>query len=95
MTNRRSKPKKSRSESPATRTSAPHRNVVVETASGEPVSLEPVTEVVTEQTKVTTEPEIEIRKAGTLAQALTEPATVVVKPNTKVRRKVIERKRVA
>jgi len=34
----------------------------------------PTTEVVTEKTYVTTEPEVEIRKPGTLAQALTEPA---------------------
>jgi hypothetical protein len=34
---------------------------------------EPVTEVVTEKTYITTEPEIEIRKPATLAQALTEP----------------------
>jgi hypothetical protein len=50
----------------------------------------PVTEVVTEKRYITTEPEVEIRKAGTLAQALTEPATVVVKPKRKVR-KVIGR----
>jgi hypothetical protein len=46
----------------------------------------PVTEVVTEKRYITTEPEVEIRKAGTLAQALTEPAAVVVKPKRKVRR---------
>jgi hypothetical protein len=46
----------------------------------------PVTEVVTEKRYITTEPEVEIRKAGTLAQALTEPATFVVKPKRKVRR---------
>jgi hypothetical protein len=50
----------------------------------------PVTEVVTEKRYITTEPEVEIRKAGTLAQALTEPATVVLKPKRKVR-KVIRR----
>jgi hypothetical protein len=93
MPARRSKSKK-KSKS-ASRNSAPHRSVEVETATGETVSLEPVTDVVTEQTEVTTEPEVEIRKPATLAQALTEPATAVVKPNTKVRRKVIERKRVS
>ena len=91
MPTRRPKSKKSKS---ASRKSAPRGPFLVETASGEAVSLEPVTDVVTEQTEVTTEPELEIRKPGTLAQALTEPATAVVKSNTKVRRKVIERKRV-
>jgi hypothetical protein len=47
---------------------------------------EPVTDVLTEKTYITTEPEIEIRKPATLAQALTEPAVVVVKPKTKVRK---------
>jgi len=44
------------------------------------VVREPVTDVVTEKTYITTEPEIEIRKPATLAQALTEPAVAVVKP---------------
>jgi hypothetical protein len=47
---------------------------------------EPVTDVVTEKTYITTEPEIEIRKPATLAQALTEPAVAVVKPKTKIKR---------
>jgi len=51
---------------------------------------EPVTDVVTEKTYTTTEPEVEIRKPATLAQALTERAEVVVKPKKKVR-KVVER----
>jgi len=51
---------------------------------------EPVTDVVTEKTYTTTEPEVEIRKPATLAQALTERAEVVVKPKKKVRR-VVER----
>jgi hypothetical protein len=52
-----------------------------------PVS-KPTTEVVTEKTYVTTEPEVEIRKPGTLAQALTEPAIAVVKPKSRVRKEV-------
>jgi len=52
------------------------------------VAPEPVTEVVNEKTYTTTVPEIEIRKPATLAQALTEPAVAVVKPNKKVRRVV-------
>jgi len=52
------------------------------------VVVEPLTEVVTEKTYITTEPEIEIRKPATLAQALTEPGVAVVKPKTKVRKEI-------
>jgi len=48
---------------------------------------------VTEKTYVTTEPEIEIRKPGTLAQALTEPAITVVKPKSRVRKEVVSKTR--
>lgn len=41
--------------------------------------------VVTETRRITTEPKVEIRKAGTLAQALTEPAVAVIKPQTRAR----------
>jgi hypothetical protein len=41
--------------------------------------------LVTETRQITTEPKVEIRKAATLAQALTEPAVVVVKPDTQAR----------
>jgi hypothetical protein len=41
--------------------------------------------VVTETRRITTEPKIEIRKAGTLAQALTEPEVVVIRPETRAR----------
>lgn len=47
---------------------------------------EPQTEVITEKTYVTTEPEVEIRKPATLSQALTEPGVAVVKPKTRVRK---------
>lgn len=53
----------------------------------------PTTEVVTEKTYVTTEPEVEVRKAGTLAQALTEPTVAVVKPRSRVRKEVVSRTR--
>jgi hypothetical protein len=52
------------------------------------VVAEPVTDVITEKTYITTEPEVEIRKPATLAQALTEPAVAVVKPKTKVRKEI-------
>ena len=42
--------------------------------------------VVQETTELVTEPEVEIRKPATLAQALTEPAVKVVKPQTRVTR---------
>jgi hypothetical protein len=54
---------------------------------------EPVTDVVTEKTYITTEPEIEIRKPATLSQALTEPAVAVVKPKTSVRKEVLAKTR--
>jgi hypothetical protein len=41
--------------------------------------------LVTETRRITTEPKVEVRKAATLAQALTEPAVAVVKPETKAR----------
>jgi hypothetical protein len=53
----------------------------------------PTTEVVTEKAYVTTEPEVEIRKPGTLAQALTEPAVAVVKQKSKMRKEVVSRTR--
>ena len=53
------------------------------------------TDVVTEKTYVTTEPEIEIRKPATLAQALTEPAVAVVKPKRTVRKEVARTRRSA
>jgi len=89
MPTRRASQKKSR-KSPSSR-----RKVVEIGATAEPVLVKPVTNVVTEQTEVTTEPEVEIRRPATLAQALTQPPVAAVKPKTKVRRRVIERKRVA
>jgi hypothetical protein len=64
------------------------RNVAVEV----PI-VEPTTDVVTEKTYITTQPEVEIRRPGTLAQALTEPAVAVVKPKSKVRKEVVARTR--
>jgi hypothetical protein len=45
--------------------------------------VEPADEVIIERTRTLWEPVVEIRKPATLAQALTEPVTAVVKPNTK------------
>jgi len=53
------------------------------------------TDVVTEKTYVTTEPEVEIRKPATLAQALTEPAVAVVKPKRTVCKEVARTRRSA
>ncbi len=50
--------------------------------------------VVRETTTIATRPTLEIRRAGTLAQALTEPAAAVVKPEKKVTR-VVRRSRSA
>jgi hypothetical protein len=86
MPTRRSSRNKSRSR---------RKVVAMDTITAQPVAVKPVKDVVTEQTEVTTEPEVEIRRPATLAQALTQPPVAVVKPKTKVRRRVIERKRVA
>ena len=56
------------------------------------VEAKPTTEVVTEQRVITTEPEIEIRRPATLAQALTERAVAVVKSRTRVKRTVQTRR---
>jgi hypothetical protein len=84
MTIQRSKRAKSAPKSPARRVI---RRAVVPLVTVNRVAVpEPVTDVVTEKTYITTEPEIEIRKPATLAQALTEPAVAVVKPKTKIKR---------
>jgi hypothetical protein len=90
------KRKKSRSRGQATKRVARAVPVVI----GGNVAVElPVpkatTDVVTEKTYVTTEPEVEIRKPATLAQALTEPAVAVVKPKSAVRKEVVARKRLS
>src|SRR5690242_17456759 len=54
---------------------------------------EATTHIITEKTYVTTEPVVEIRRPATLAQALTQPPVAVVKPRSRVRKKVIERTR--
>jgi hypothetical protein len=70
----------------------------IETRVVRPIAPEPLADVVTERTYITTEPEVEIRRPATLAQALTERAVAVVKPRTKVRKeRIVEpaRRRVA
>lgn len=59
------------------------------------IKVAPVTDVVTEKTYVTTEPEVEIHKPGTLAQALTEPAVIEIKPKKKVSKVERSTRRVA
>jgi hypothetical protein len=86
--------KKSRSRGRVTKRAA--RSVPV-AISGDVAIEVPVpkstTDVVTEKTYVTTEPQVEIRKPATLAQALTEPAVAVVKPKSTVRKEVVARTR--
>ncbi len=55
----------------------------------------PVTDVVEEKTYITTEPEVEIRRPATLAQALTEPEVAVVKPKTSVKKVRVKSRRAA
>lgn len=52
----------------------------------------PATMETVETTRVVVEPHVEIRRAATLAQALTEPAEVVVKPETKSVRRTTRRR---
>jgi len=52
---------------------------------------QPAKEVVVEQIRTTRVPVVEIRRPATLAQALTEPKTAVIKPKTTVVRNVIRR----
>lgn len=87
MTARNTKRKKSSSR-PRTKLRAKRSASPAVVSIDRVVVPEPVTDVVTEKTYITTEPEIEIRKPATLAQALTEPAHAVVKPKTKVRKEV-------
>jgi hypothetical protein len=85
MTTPKTKRKKSSSK-PRTRLVAKRSASPAVVSIDRAVVPEPVTDVVTEKTYITTEPEIEIRKPATLAQALTEPAVAVVKPKTTVRK---------
>jgi hypothetical protein len=88
------KHKKSRSGHPAGKRAA--RAVPVAISGDAAVAVpvpRPTTDVVTEKTYITNEPEVEIRKPATLAQALTEPAVAVVRPKTKVRKEVVARTR--
>jgi hypothetical protein len=88
------KPKKSRSRRATEKKAA--RAIPVAISGDVAVEVlvpKPTTEVVTEKTYITTEPEVEIRKPATLAQALTEPAVALVKPKSKVRKEVVARTR--
>ncbi|HYX52099.1 MAG TPA: hypothetical protein VE783_01525 [Candidatus Limnocylindrales bacterium] len=62
------------------------RTLVPEEKVDRVIVPEPVISVVQEKTYITTEPEVEIRRPATLAQALTEPKVAVVKPKTKVKK---------
>jgi hypothetical protein len=94
MPTHKTKPKKSRSRRGTKKVAA--RSVAVPITRGVAVEVpvpRPTTDVVTEKTYVTTEPEVEIRRPATLAQALTEPAVAVVKPKSRVRKTVVSRTR--
>jgi len=83
------KTKRKRYSSRSGRGAVANRPAVQAMVSIDPAVVpKPVTDVITEKTYVTTEPEIEIRKPATLSQALTEPAMAVVKPKTKVPKEI-------
>ena len=90
---RNTKKSRSRRQTKSKATRKVRAVVKVRPVAEEIVVAEPVTDVVTEKTYVTTEPEVEIRKPGTLAQALTQPPVAVVKPKKKVRKEVVSRTR--
>jgi hypothetical protein len=81
------KAKKSRTRQ---RTSKPVRRLPATIMVDVPVPKR-TTDIITEKTYVTTEPEVEIRRPATLAQALTEPVVAIVKPKSKVRKQVTSR----
>jgi hypothetical protein len=82
-------------------TGAARRRLVSHTTTVEkPVAVavetsRPVIDEISEQTVLRTEPDVEVRKPATLAQALTERAEIVVKPKTRIVRKQMKRRRVA
>lgn len=92
MTARKTKHKKSSSK-PRTRVVATRSAFPAVVSIDRAVLPDPVTDVVTEKTYITTEPEVEIRKPATLSQALTEPAVAVVKPKTKIRKEISSKTR--
>ena len=53
----------------------------------------PKVDTIVTETDIVTEPKVEVRRAATLSQALTEPAEIVVKPETKVVSRVVKAKR--
>jgi hypothetical protein len=57
--------------------------------------VQPHIDAIETTTEVETVPEIEIRRPATLSQALTERATIVEKPKTRVVGRTVKRKRVA
>jgi hypothetical protein len=54
---------------------------------------EPKVDKIVTETDIVTEPRVEVRRPATLAQALTERAEVVIKPETKVVSRVVKTKR--
>jgi len=86
--------KKSRSRGRATKRAARAVPVAIGGDAAVDVAVpKSTTDVLTEKTYVTAEPQVEIRYAATLAQALTEPAVAVVKPKSTVRKEVVARTR--
>ncbi len=55
----------------------------------------PTVEQVTTTTEIETTPKVEVRKPATLAQALTEPEQVVVKPEKRAVSRTVKKRRIA
>jgi hypothetical protein len=53
---------------------------------------EPTVDTIVTETDIVRQPKVQVRPAATLAQALTEPAEIVIKPETKVVSRVVKAK---
>jgi hypothetical protein len=52
----------------------------------------PKVDTIVTETDIVTQPKVEVRRPATLSQALTEPAEIVVKPETKIVRRTVKSK---
>ena len=96
MAKRNLSKKRSKRVTPAPKTRPARVDVVTEQVVTPALQVTPTTvDEVTTTTEVETVPKVEIRKPATLAQALTEPATVVVKPEKKARTRTVRSRRIA
>jgi hypothetical protein len=96
---RKSSPRKSTTKIVATRTVAArpvaNRKKIKTVDLVESEVVQPRVDAIETTTEVETVPNVEIRRPATLSQALTEPAVIVEKPETRVVGRTVKRRRVA